>query len=100
MLGGVREGLGHQVIACDLDRLRQLAVDGGVKLDGHRGAAGERLERLSETTPREDRGVNSARDLLELRHRTRESLCSIRKLRPQLPLVGRRKRLGRSELET
>jgi len=54
------------VIRRHLERPRQAAVVADVKLDRNCRTAGERLQRRFEATPREDRRMNPARDLLEL----------------------------------
>src|SRR5262245_49908307 len=66
VLGGIGERLGDDIIGSDLDRRRETRLDFHVNLDGECGTASKHLERWSESSLRQDRWVDAARNLSEL----------------------------------
>jgi hypothetical protein len=65
MLVRVGQRLGHDVVSADFDRVRQASVDRDVEADGGGTAAGQCLERWTKSALGQDRGMYSARDLLD-----------------------------------
>jgi hypothetical protein len=66
VLGRVRQRLGDDVVRGRFDVLRQPRLDRDVKLDGDGRTAGEHLEGRFETSPRQDCGMEAARELAEV----------------------------------
>lgn len=66
MLGRVGQRLGHDVVRADFDRVRQVSVDLEVEGNGDWAAAGQRLERGTESALGQDRRMDSTRDLLQV----------------------------------
>ena len=96
MLGGVREGFRHDVVGGHLDPLRQPSLGARVELDGHGGAAGERLDRGHQPAFGQDRRVDPARDLAEVLERAVQPLGNPRHLHLHLCKLGRHRQLGGS----
>ena len=66
MPGGVREGLGHNVVRRDFGRLRYRPLQFQVQRDRNGAAAGEHLERRTEAAFGRDRWMDAPRQLLEI----------------------------------
>jgi hypothetical protein len=88
VLHRVGQRLGRHVVRRDLDRLGAPRVHRDVKVDRYRRPAGERPQRRAKTALGQDRRVDPARELLQLRHRVGQSRRDARQLSSQVIPVG------------
>ena len=64
VFGRVRKGFGDNVVRGHLGGVRQPSIDSEDQFDGDRGAAGQRLERWTQSSPGQDRRMNPAGEFL------------------------------------
>ena len=99
VLGGVRQSLGDHEVRRGLDRHRRPRVEVDRDLDGDRASCRERRERRIEAAVGEDRRVDSAREVAQLRECLLRVLVRLLDERPCSLRVGVELGAGASEVD-